>query len=152
MPPLLLKASRRMRRCSPSALANSSAPSWCKSVVEPSTSVNRKVTVPEGRSRTASSCAREEVHATDCVEVGLPPLRGLAIRFRSCDGLRQSFTGDVLTRRDDAIALSDGSVILGEGSVFLRAGFHPSLCQFTRCVDRYCAVTIRIVNRSMTRL
>src|SRR5437764_14061743 len=40
-----------MRRCSASAAAYAAAPSSCRSLVEPSTSVNKKVTVPEGRSR-----------------------------------------------------------------------------------------------------
>ena len=38
------------RRCSASAFAYASAPSECRSFVEPSTSVKRKVTVPVGRS------------------------------------------------------------------------------------------------------
>jgi hypothetical protein len=60
-----------MQRWLARAAAYSAAPSSCRSLVEPSTSVKRKVTVPEGRSRrTASSCAEEEVHATDGVEAG----------------------------------------------------------------------------------
>src|SRR5580765_472241 len=38
------------RRCSANALAYASAPHECRSFVEPSTSVKRKVTVPLGRS------------------------------------------------------------------------------------------------------
>ena len=45
------KASRNTRRCSASASPYPSAPSSCKNRVEPSTSVNRKVTVPKERSR-----------------------------------------------------------------------------------------------------
>ncbi|MBA3412722.1 MAG: hypothetical protein H0T09_03435 [Actinobacteria bacterium] len=45
-----MNAWRRTRRCSASASAYPSAPNSCKSFVEPSTSVKRKVTVPEGRS------------------------------------------------------------------------------------------------------
>ena len=44
-------ASRITRRCSASASAYASAPSSCSSLVEPSTSVKRNVTVPVGRSR-----------------------------------------------------------------------------------------------------
>ena len=44
-------ASRRMRRCSASAFAYSAVPSSWSSFVEPSTSVKRKVTVPDGRLR-----------------------------------------------------------------------------------------------------
>src|SRR5712691_2556889 len=59
-PPWAPKDSRRMRRCSPSPCAYSSAPSSYKSLDEPSTSVKRKVTVPEGRSRrTGVNHARE---------------------------------------------------------------------------------------------
>ena len=49
-PPPAEHASRMIRRCSASASAYASAPSACRSVVEPSTSVKRNVTVPsEGR-------------------------------------------------------------------------------------------------------
>ncbi len=44
------QASRITRRCSARASAYASAPSSCSSFVEPSTSVKRKVTVPDGRS------------------------------------------------------------------------------------------------------
>ena len=37
------------------AAAYAAAPNSCRSLVEPSTSVNKKVTVPEGRSRTTGS-------------------------------------------------------------------------------------------------
>ena len=49
-PPSAAHASRMIRRCSASASAYASAPSSCRSFVEPSTSVKRKVTVPVGRS------------------------------------------------------------------------------------------------------
>ncbi len=53
--PRAAQASRITRRCSASASAYASAPSSCSSFVEPSTSVKRKVTVPEGRSRRAAT-------------------------------------------------------------------------------------------------
>jgi hypothetical protein len=45
------KTARSTRRCSPSASAYDSAPSSCSSRVEPSTSVNKKVTVALGSLR-----------------------------------------------------------------------------------------------------
>ena len=47
-PPWRTNASRRSRRCSPSASAYAASPSSWRSFVEPSTSVNRNVTVPRG--------------------------------------------------------------------------------------------------------
>ena len=44
------QTSRTSARCSARASAYLSAPSSCSSLVEPSTSVKRKVTVPDGRS------------------------------------------------------------------------------------------------------
>ena len=49
-PPLAAHASRTTRRCSASASAYASAASSRRSLVDPSTSVKRKVTVPVGRS------------------------------------------------------------------------------------------------------
>ncbi len=47
-PPFAVQAARMSRRCSARAAAYPSLPSSCRSLVEPSTSVNRKVTVPDG--------------------------------------------------------------------------------------------------------
>jgi hypothetical protein len=59
--PCSAQASRTTRRCSASASAYPSAPSSCKSRVDPSTSVKRKVTVPVGSSfRIARSSAGRE--------------------------------------------------------------------------------------------
>ena len=59
--PARAHASRITRRCSASASAYPSAPSSCRSLVEPSTSVKRKVTVPLGRSpRTTTSSDQNE--------------------------------------------------------------------------------------------
>ena len=48
-PPASAKTARRSRRCSASSAAYSALPSRASSSVDPSTSVNRKVTVPVGR-------------------------------------------------------------------------------------------------------
>ena len=64
-PPSAAQASRIRRRCSASASAYPSAPSSCSSFVEPSTSVKRKVTVPEGRSaRTGVIMRQSKVRVT----------------------------------------------------------------------------------------
>jgi hypothetical protein len=64
-PPCAPNASRRMRRCSASAAAYPTAPSACSNTVEPSTSVNRKVTVPDERSRPTDAIMRQsKCHVT----------------------------------------------------------------------------------------
>jgi hypothetical protein len=57
-PPCRANASRNTRRCSSSTSAYAS-PSSCSNFVDPSTSVNRKVTVPEGRSRRTGVMMRD---------------------------------------------------------------------------------------------
>ena len=63
-PPCRANASRNTRRCSSSTSAYAS-PNSCSNFVDPSTSVKRNVTVPEGRSRrTGVMIARHRVYVT----------------------------------------------------------------------------------------
>ena len=60
-----LNTSRRTVRCFANTSAYPLVPSSCNSRVDPSTSANKNVTVPEGRSpRTPASCARGGRYAT----------------------------------------------------------------------------------------
>src|SRR6266581_3842595 len=59
LPPKRVQASRIRRRCSASAFEYLSAPSSSSSRVDPSTSLKRKVTVPDGRARSATAIMRQ---------------------------------------------------------------------------------------------
>ena len=76
-PPCPPKASRRMRRCPASVAAYPSGPSSCSRRVDPSTSVNRNVTVPEGRSRCMAGMMRQ--HRVNITGNG-SPMRRLLLR------------------------------------------------------------------------
>src|SRR5262245_35186806 len=60
-----------MRRCSANACAYASAPNLRSSLVEPSTSVNRKCPVPTGRPRdtTKSFCSLRSADGRSIVEI-----------------------------------------------------------------------------------
>ena len=81
------------RRCSASASAYASAPSSCRSLVEPSTSVKRKVTVPVGRS---SRTRRDHPPQRSSRLAPHPPPRDVLGRWGLVTGQSVASPGDEL--------------------------------------------------------